>query len=336
MRAPSWGRGVRSAWFVALVVALVAVAAVPAAAKPRGANGQLTFARFNPALDDTQAYVVNPDGTGERLIQGPTDTGEFPRWFSDGAHIATAGSIGGSPSLGGGSLIINPDDGTFRHVDGQYPGLFNPCGIPSPDGTLLLCETFSDDGSQNGIHTIRASDGGGFTQITSNPGGDDVPGSWSPNGRRIVFQRFGPDSYEGVFVVNVNGTGLKRILPPTVSANCCTFNWSPQGNEIAFSRHVTPDVHSSLWVMHSDGSGLRPLPVPPGSGCGGPNADPAAIGCLQPAWSPDGTKIAFAGGLNLDTDGEIYIVNVDGTGLTQVTHTGGSEGPDWGTHPVTG
>jgi Tol biopolymer transport system component len=134
----------------------------------------------------------------------------------------------------------------------------------------------------------------------------------------------------------VNGTGLKRILPPTVSANCCTFNWSPQGNEIAFSRHVTPDVHSSLWVMHSDGSGLRPLTVPPSSGCGGPNADPAAIGCLEPAWSPDGTKIAFAGGLDLDTDGEIYVVNADGTGLTQVTHTGGSQSPDWGTHPVTG
>jgi Tol biopolymer transport system component len=215
---------------------------------------------------------------------------------------------------GGGSRIINPDDETFRDIDGQYPGLFNPCGSPSPDGTLLLCETFSDDGSQNGIHTIRSSDGSGLTQITSNPGGDDVPGSWSANGKRIVFQRFGPGSYEGVFVVNVNGTGLKRILPPTVSANCCTFNWSP----------------------HSDGSGLRPLTVPPSSGCGGPNADPAAIGCLEPAWSPDGMKIAFAGGLDLDTDGEIYVVNVDGTGLTQVTHTGGSQSPDWGTHPVTG
>jgi hypothetical protein len=168
----------------------------------------------------------------------------------------------------------NPDDGTFRDIDGQYPGLFNPCTSPSPDGALLLCETFSDDGSQNGIHTIRSSDGGGLTQITSNPGGDDVPGSWSPNGKRIVFQRFGPDSYEGVFVVNVNGTGLKRILPPTVPANCCSFDWSPQGNDIVFSRHVTPDVHSSLWIVHSDGSGLHEINVQPASACGGANAIP--------------------------------------------------------------
>src|SRR6266516_4834570 len=96
-----------------------------------------------------------------------------------------------------------------------------------------LGETFSDDGSQNGIHTIRSSDGGGLTQITSNPGGDDVPGSWSSNGKRIVFQRFSPTGdYEGVFVANLNGTGLKRILPPTMPVNCCTLDWSPLGNEL--------------------------------------------------------------------------------------------------------
>lgn len=319
---------------VAIVgLAVAVVAALPAAARPPGTNGQLTFARFNPTLGDTQVFVINPDGTHERLVQGPTETGECPRWFPDGAHIA----ICGSPALpGGGSRIINPDDGTFRDIDGRDLTLFNPCAWPSPDGKLLLCETFSDDGSQNGIHTIRSSDGGGFRQITSNPGGDDAPWSWSPNGKRIVFQRFGPDSYEGMFVINVNGTGLKRILPPTIQANCCTSNWSPQGNDIAFSRRVTPDVHSSLWIVHSDGSGLRPVNVRPRSACGGPNSDPSADGCLQPAWSPDGTKIAFAKGQDLDVDGQIYIVSADGGAFTQVTHTPASQAPDWGTHPVGG
>jgi Tol biopolymer transport system component len=310
-----------------LLLALTVGAGV-AGANPAGTNGQITFARFNPALGDTQVYVVNPDGTHERRVQGPTDTGECPRWFSDGAHIATCGSLVGL------SRIINPDDGTFRDVGEQDPNLFNACGLPSPDGTLLLCETFSEDGSQNGIHVIRASDGGGLRQITSNPGGDDVPGSWSPNGKRIVFQRFGPERYDGVFVVNLNGTGLKRILPPTLQANCCTFDWSPQGNDIAFSRRVTPDVHSSLWIVHSDGTDLRPVTVHPTSACGGANSDPSADGCLQPAWSPDGKKLVFAKGQNLDLDGNIYTVNVDGTGLTQVTHLGGSQSPDWGVHPL--
>jgi Tol biopolymer transport system component len=313
-----------------LLVAL-AVGAGVAGANPAGTNGQITFARFNPALGDTQVYVVNPDGTHERLVQGPTDTGECPRWFPDGGHIA----ICGSPiAPGGGSRIINPDDGTYRDVGGQDPSLFNPCGSPSPDGTLLLCETFSEDGSQNGLHTVRSSDGGGLRQITSNPGGDDVPGSWSPDGRRVVFQRFGPEHYEGVFVVNLNGTGLRQILPPSTAASCCTFAWSPQGNDIVFSRHATPDVHSSIWIVHADGSGLREVNVQPSTACGGANSDPASDGCFSPAWSPDGTKIVFAKGTNGDVDANIYTVNADGSDLTQVTHTGGSQSPDWGVHPL--
>jgi TolB protein len=322
----------RVSFVTALAVVLVSLGALPAAARPPGTNGQITFARFNAALNDTQVYVVNPDGTGQRLVQGPADIGEGPRWFPDGAHIAT----GGSPALpGGGSRIINPDDGTFRDIDGNIPGLFNPCGIPSPDGTLLLCETFSDDGSQNGIHTIRTSDGGGLTQITSNPGGDDIPGDWSPNGRRIVFNRIGPDgNSEGLFVVNTNGTGLKQITPADFDLSSFG-DWSPQGNEIVFSRHITPDVHSSIWVVHTDGTGLHEINVQPASACGGANADPSALGCNEPTWSPDGAKFAFTRSHNNDVDGEIYTVNVDGTGLAQVTDAPGSGSPDWGTHPLT-
>jgi len=317
------------AHFVALLaVAVAAMAALPAAARPPGTNGQITFARFNPTLGDTQVYVVNPDGSGQRLVQAPTDTGECPTWFPDGAHIATCGA----PDRPGGSRIINPDDGTFREIDGQYPGLFNPCTNPSPDGTLLLCETFSEDGSQNGIHTIRTSDGGGLTPITSVPGGDDIPGDWSPNGKRIVFLR---TTVDALFVINTNGTGLKQITPAGLDFSSFG-SWSPQGNEIVFSQHVTPDVHSSIWVVHTDGSGLREINVQPASACGGANADPTAKGCNQPTWSPDGTKIAFIRSFHNIVEGEVYTVNVDGTGLTQVTHAPGVDGVDWGTHPPTG
>jgi Tol biopolymer transport system component len=313
------------------VFVALAVSVGLAEARPGGSNGQIAFARFNPTLGDTQVYVINPDGTHERLIQGSADTGECPTWFADGAHIAVCGV----PGRSGGSRIINPDDGTFRDVGGQDPNLFNPCGIPSPDGEVLLCETFSEDGSLNGIHLISSSDGGGLRQVTSNPGGDDVPGSWSPDGKRIVFHRFGPNGDEGVFVVNVNGTGLKQILPPSLAFGCCALDWSPQGNEIVFSRHASDDVHSSIWVVHADGSGLHEVNVQPSSACGGANSDPTADGCFGPSWSSDGTKIVFAKGKNGDVDANIYTVNLDGTGLTQVTHTGGSQSPDWGVHPLT-
>jgi Tol biopolymer transport system component len=327
---------IASGWLGALMVSAlivaVALAAGAASAKPAGVNGQITFSRFNPNLGDTQVYVVNPDGSHERLVQAASEAGECPHWFSDGSHIA----ICGSPAAPyGGSRIVDPDDGTYRDVGGLDPTLFNPCGMPSPDGSRLLCETFGiDDDSVNGIHTIRASDGGDLQQVTSNPGGDDVPLDWSPDGKRIVFQRFDSGGIEGLFIVNVNGTGLKRILPAGTPITCCTASWSPQGNDIVLSMRVTPDVHSSIWVVHSDGSGLRRVDVQPVSACGGLNADQSADGCFNPDWSPDGTKIVFAKGKNGDIDANIYTVNTDGSGLTEVTHTGGSQSPDWGTHPL--
>lgn len=318
--------------FLASLVVIAAVFTAPASARPRGVDGRIAFGRFNPLLGDTQVYVVNPDGTGQRLVQAPTDTGEGPKWFPDGIHVAT----GGAPDLpGGGSRIINVDDQTFREVGGQDANLFNPCGNPSFDGTRLLCETFSMDGSQNGVHSIRSSDGGGLMQITSNPGGDDNPGDWSPNGKRIVFQRIDPNGNSlGLFVINRNGTGLKQITPPGFEDLSSQGDWSPQGNEIVFSVHVTPDVHSSIWVVHANGSGLHEIHVQPATACGGADADPNAEGCNEPAWSPDGTQVVFVRSHNNDTDGEIYTVNLDGTGLFQVTHAPGSGSPDWGTPPT--
>jgi Tol biopolymer transport system component len=44
-------------------------------------------------------------------------------------------------------------------------------------------------------------------------------------------------------------------------------------------------------------------------------------------WSPDGKRLAFYGGPA--NDHNIYVINVDGTGLTQLTHGGDNLGPSW-------
>ena len=54
-----------------------ALTALPAGAKPRGSNGQIAFARFDPALGDTVAYTINPDGTHEQQVPTPTVTAEL-------------------------------------------------------------------------------------------------------------------------------------------------------------------------------------------------------------------------------------------------------------------
>ena len=48
----------------------------------------------------------------------------------------------------------------------------------------------------------------------------------------------------------------------------------------------------------------------------------------DPAWSPDGTKIAFAS--NRDGDGEIYVMDADGGNPTNLTNNSGDDiAPAW-------
>jgi len=310
--------------FLAAIALLPALSATPATAKPRAANGQIAFGRDDPLVGDTVLYVINPDGSHERQVL-PVGL-EFPRWSPDGKAIVANGS--GSGHL---TWIVDPDTGAHRELPMPDPDkIFLPCGVPSPDFERLACAGFGQpDPSLNGIYTVRTSDGGGPQRLTSNTI-EDAPGDYSPDGKRLVYQHVGltPPESVGLYVVKTNGTGTRRIAP------CCPSpgSWSPKGNDIVFSWRPSFDVHSTIWVVHSDGSGLHEIAVP---GCGGPTADPDTHGCADAVWSPDGRNILFRlTGPGFGEGGDLYTINTDGTCLRQVTHDGDVEFPDWGTHPL--
>jgi dipeptidyl aminopeptidase/acylaminoacyl peptidase len=72
---------------------------------------------------------------------------------------------------------------------------------------------------------------------------------------------------------------------------------------------------SHIYVVNADGSGLRAL-----AGTGRSDSNPA--------WSPDGTKIAFDGDVG-DGDSAIYVMAADGTGLTGLTSSASDHSPYW-------
>lgn len=85
---------------------------------------------------------------------------------------------------------------------------------------------------------------------------------------------------------------------------------------IAFSRGGS---EAGLYVMRPNGTGIRRLSF-------------EAVD-TDPAWSPDGSRIAFVGGLS-NAEAGIYVMNADGTGVQRVTNGGsfvdGSDlGPAW-------
>jgi Tol biopolymer transport system component len=69
-----------------------------------------------------------------------------------------------------------------------------------------------------------------------------------------------------------------------------------------------------LYVMERDGSDVRQVTDLPDMGG-------------RSSWSPDGRRLTFYAGPVGDRN--IYVINVDGTGLVQLTHGGDNLGPSW-------
>jgi Tol biopolymer transport system component len=308
--------------------ALAALTAVPADAKVPGPNGRIAFTRIDPAMGGTVTYMANPDGSKvEQLFT--RGQSEFPHWSPDGSEVSIFCCDDGMAAH-----IVDPDTGSFRELAPPDPTLETHCGQWAPDGQRLACESFGvTDPSRNGIYSIRSSDGGGLARITSNPGGDDIPGDYSPDGKRLVFVRSDENGPVGIFVTRLNGSGLQQITP--TGMNVGGFfggSWSPSGNTILFTARTTPDHRLAIWAVHADGSGLHQLPIAPA--CGGAFSDPRSVSCFEPGWSPDGTKIVFTRISANGTQENIYTVNADGSGLVQVTRSSDDSQPDWGPHPL--
>ena len=83
-----------------------------------------------------------------------------------------------------------------------------------------------------------------------------------------------------------------------------------------------------MFVVHPDGSGLRPVRL---------DAGPGRYFAYQPARSPDGTRIVLRLFLASTSGQHLYTVRPAGSDLRHVANTRGSEEfADWGPHPLAG
>ena len=128
------------------------------------------------------------------------------------------------------------------------------------------------------------------------------PGS---NGR-IVFE-----GSPGLVSVAENGSGASPLTALSASRPAV----SADGNLIAFSRAAGASAYG-IWTVNADGTGARQVTVDPQAVAGNDT---------DPAWSPDGSRIAFV------RSGDLYVMNADGSASTNLTSTFGSSvsDPDW-------
>jgi Tol biopolymer transport system component len=218
----------------------------------------------------------------------------------------------------------------------------------SPDGRFIAFASTREDGS-TGIYVVRP-DGRGLRRLFS---GTASQVDWSPDGRRIAFvgvdgiyvmrsdgrrrpmrilrgrefslPAWTPDGHTlavvkderdlttAIYVVRLDGGGLRRLLPPLlarsdprwsiVAASETEPAWSPDGRQIAFD-----SGHGRLVAVRIAEGNRRQI---------------ASEG-FSPAWSPNGRLIAFQCG----SAGALCVANADGSGdIRQLTSEGGD--PSW-------
>jgi TolB protein len=146
-------------------------------------------------------YTVRPDGTHLKLIAAVAGA-QDPQWSLDGREIAFQANSG--------IYTVNAD-GTHLTRIAAAGGL---AGEPawSPDGTKLLYVTSSPNPAGvevSQLWTINANGSDNRRIYQGQSGGGWSPPFWSPDGKHIAV---GYD--RGVFVMNVDGTGVRQIGEP--------------------------------------------------------------------------------------------------------------------------
>ncbi|HLE41810.1 MAG TPA: hypothetical protein VI956_09900 [Nitrospirota bacterium] len=176
---------------------------------------------------------------------------------------------------------------------------------------------------------IANVDGSDLTRLTDNPKYDAEP-VVSSDGKQIVFGSQREGNFD-IYIMNADGSNVRRLTDQTGYNGGPWF--SPDGGKIAW-RAWYPGTKAEkaqwrdcmeknyilafpldLWVMDVDGSNKKMV-----LHNGATN--------FAPSWHPDGKRLIFSS--NMDDwrkdikqyghNFEIYIINIDGTGLERITY----------------
>ena len=248
----------------------------------------------------------------------------------------------------------------IMNADGSDPvnltqGRHGHCISPawSPDGTKIAYLAFSADPDSGQVDYsigdvwVMDADGGNSQQMGSltNPGrARAYPLIWAEDGSLIYSIKYLTGRYE-VFVVALDGSGSSlmdwREAAWIVRGSDDNRGRSPDGTKLAgvVLQDSEGDAYLSLAIFSSsewpyeredrfnlvEDSRKIPLELPQQTGL---ELEPGSFISSEPTWSPDSMRIAFSA-RNEQRDKEVWVVDIDGSNLVNLTNGLGGDYPAW-------
>jgi Tol biopolymer transport system component len=261
------------------------------------------------------AIIDTASGNLEPMFKDrPNPLGLFFNWYPDSRSILIRAE---NNYVDVGLWLVNTD--TWEHTPLAVPGYGLVHGAAaSPDGRKVVYSTKRGISSPSEVWMVNAN--GRDAHLLFALSGIVYDFAWSPDGSKIVFHG------EGVMMMDADGKNLHPLdLDLRFDSNCSSLHspvWSPNSRFLAYRSDKTSRSANNGWnpqlfegrnicVIDLESGEARPLL--PGNG----------VGNLQPTWSPDGSQIAFVSNRG-DGTSQIWVVNVDGSNLRQVTTAGKS------------
>lgn len=183
-------------------------------------------------------WVMDADGSNQTQLPRTELGAGGPAWSPDGRQIAFI-LRHEDPERAYTHLVValmDRDGGNIRPLEASAQDVkFGGTVAWSPDGTRLVfeCErlitAMSDGGRCEDTPLVSMrTDGTGLVNVTKSLGGDGLRSlnpDFSPDGKKIVFERSDDDSVQHLWVINADGSGAVQIT----SGNSRNFwpRWSP-------------------------------------------------------------------------------------------------------------
>ncbi len=168
------------------------------------------------------------------------------------------------------------------------------------------------------IYRMRPN-GKGLRRLTNSPENDAAPApDYSPNGKLIAYDSggLGRTGYSHIFVMRANGTHQRQITHGNVVDGDPSFS-GPHATRIAFASDRGHGHRYGIFIMRADGSHIKQL------------AGSRRKSAIQPAFSPNGKKVAYTDGDPNDFY-DIYVMRADGSHKKRLTKWPYSDdSPSW-------